>query len=140
MCSTQLHPRGQNGAPGEHFRMRVTPQGRCVLGATLCRIEEREGDGCLRGRPPHPRAPPWPPSQWAITPHLEGFPHTYSCLGQPPHVLVLIAPTPILIRQAMHVWEDRQCESSMIKTSRGGRFMQTFISISISSLSHHLLF
>lgn len=33
-----------------------------------------------------------------------------------------------------------KCESSMIKMSRGGRFMQTFISISASSLSHHLLF
>lgn len=33
-----------------------------------------------------------------------------------------------------------KCESSVITTSRGGRFTQTFISISISSLSHHLLF
>ena len=33
-----------------------------------------------------------------------------------------------------------KCESSVITMSRGGRFMQTFIPISISSLSHHLLF
>lgn len=41
-----LHPRGQNGAPGKHFRVRVTPQGRGgVLGPTLCRLEERREMG-----------------------------------------------------------------------------------------------
>lgn len=63
----------------------------------------------------------------------------HSCLGQPPHVLVLITHPSSLDKRCMS-GKVGKCESSVIAMSRGGRFMQTFILISISSLSHHLLF
>lgn len=94
-----LHPKGQNGAPGEHFRVRVTPRGRGgVLGTTLCRLEEREGDGCSnQGQSTPPQGPtmapipggshptsggisthlllPWPASTCAGTHYTNTHPH-----------------------------------------------------------------
>lgn len=134
--------------PWEHAGgVRVAPRGRGgVLGAALCCPEGRDGrtDGWREGRrraaspsrgsPLCPRAPPRAP-----TPPLEGFPPT------------LASASPRACRRSSHQHPSSldkrrtsgkigKCESSVITMSRGGRFMQTFISFSISSPSYRLLF
>lgn len=122
-------PQGGKMVPQEHPGERASALGSSGLGG---------GKG--EGLPAHARSSPL-----CLGPH-----HSLRPSRLPPHLQRGFHMPTLALASPCAGWDslDEQltsgktgkCESSVITMSTGGRFTQTFISISISSLSHHLLF